>query len=59
MRFEEIGPSVTINAGHTEISFGILTVNTGVANFSGVVKCDTLISNGVFSASYSQVGNIW
>lgn len=51
---------VTINASHVEISSGMVTVNAGMANFTGVVKCDTLISNSVISASYTPgAGNIW
>jgi uncharacterized protein involved in type VI secretion and phage assembly len=51
---------VTINAGQVEISSGMVTVNAGMSKFSGVVQCDTLISNSVVSASYSPgAGNIW
>jgi uncharacterized protein involved in type VI secretion and phage assembly len=51
---------VTINAGMVEISSGMLTVNSGMSKFSGVVQCDTLISNSVVSASYTPgAGNIW
>jgi hypothetical protein len=35
-------------------------VNAAAAKFSGVVQCDTLISNSVVSQSYSPgAGNIW
>jgi uncharacterized protein involved in type VI secretion and phage assembly len=51
---------VTINAGTVEISSGMVTVNSGMSRFSGVVQCDTLISNSVISASYTPgAGNIW
>jgi hypothetical protein len=50
---------VTINASTVEISSGMITVNSGMSKFSGVVKCDTLISNSVISASYTPgAGNI-
>ena len=50
---------VTINASTVEISSGMVTVNSGMSKFSGVVQCDTLISNSVISASYSPgSGNI-
>jgi uncharacterized protein involved in type VI secretion and phage assembly len=50
---------VTINASTVEISSGMVTVNSGMSRFSGVVKCDTLISNNVISASYTPgAGNI-
>lgn len=32
---------------------GMMTVSAGMSRFSGVVQCDTLISNAVVSASYS------
>jgi uncharacterized protein involved in type VI secretion and phage assembly len=51
---------VTINASTVEISAGMVTVNAGMSKFSGVVQCDTLISNAVVSSSYTPgAGNIW
>jgi hypothetical protein len=51
---------VTLNASTVEISSGAVTVNAGMSKFSGVVQCDTLISNSVISASYTPgAGNIW
>lgn len=51
---------VTINASTVEVSAGMVTVNAGMSQFSGVVRCDTLISNSVVSASYTPgAGNIW
>lgn len=51
---------VTVNASTVEVSAGMVTVNAGMSKFSGVVKCDTLISNSVISASYTPgAGNIW
>jgi uncharacterized protein involved in type VI secretion and phage assembly len=51
---------VTLNASSVEISSGIVTVNAGMSKFSGVVQCDTLISNSVISASYTPgAENIW
>ncbi len=51
---------VKINASHVEINSSMLSVNAGMANFSGVVRCDTLISNSVISSSYTPgSGNIW
>ena len=51
---------VTINASTAEVSAGMVTVNAGMSKFSGVVQCDTLISNSVISASYTPgAGNIW
>jgi uncharacterized protein involved in type VI secretion and phage assembly len=54
------GVKVTVNAGTVEVSAGMVTVNAGMSRFSGVVQCDTLISNAVVSASYTPgAGNIW
>jgi uncharacterized protein involved in type VI secretion and phage assembly len=51
---------VVVNASTAEINAGILQVNAGIAKFSGVIQCDTLISNSVISASYTPgAGNIW
>ena len=51
---------VTVNASTVEVSAGMVTVNAGMSKFSGVVQCDTLISNSVISSSYTPgAGNIW
>ena len=51
---------VTINASTVEVSAGMVTVNAGMSKFSGVVQCDTLISNSVVGTSYTPgAGNIW
>jgi uncharacterized protein involved in type VI secretion and phage assembly len=51
---------VTVNATQVAVSAGMVTVDAGISKFSGVVQCDTLISNSVVSASYTPgAGNIW
>ena len=51
---------LTIKAGTMEVAAGMVTVNAGMSKFSGVVQCDTLISNSVISSSYTPgAGNIW
>src|SRR5205085_11324602 len=51
---------VTVNATQVAVSAGIVQVDAGISKFSGVVQCDTLISNSVISASYTPgAGNIW
>lgn len=51
---------VTVNATTVAVSASMVTVDAGMSKFSGVVKCDTLISNSVISASYTPgAGNIW
>ena len=65
-RFESSGititaaAKVTVNAATVEVSAGMVKVDAAMSNFSGVVKCDTLISNAVVSTSYTPgAGNIW
>jgi uncharacterized protein involved in type VI secretion and phage assembly len=51
---------VTINASIIEVNAGMCSVNAGMSKFSGVVQCDTLVSNSVVSASCTPgAGNIW
>ena len=51
---------VTVQAPQVEVSAGMVKVDAGMSTFSGVVKCDTLISNAVVSTSYTPgAGNIW
>ncbi|HEY0173718.1 MAG TPA: phage baseplate assembly protein V [Pyrinomonadaceae bacterium] len=51
---------VKVQCATMEVSAGMVTVNAGMSKFSGVVQCDTLISNAVISASYTPgAGNIW
>jgi uncharacterized protein involved in type VI secretion and phage assembly len=51
---------VKVQCATMEVSAGMVTVNAGMSKFSGVVQCDTLITNSVVSASYTPgAGNIW
>ena len=51
---------VKVEAATVEVNAGQVTVNAGMSRFSGVVQCDTLISNAVISTSYTPgAGNIW
>lgn len=51
---------VTVNASQVQVSAGMVSVDAGMSSFSGVVKCDTLISNTVISATYTPgAGNVW
>ncbi|HEV2861683.1 MAG TPA: phage baseplate assembly protein V [Pyrinomonadaceae bacterium] len=51
---------VTVSASLVEVSASMVTVNSGMSKFSGVVQCDTLMSNTVISAAYTPgAGNIW
>lgn len=54
------GMNVKVQATQVEITASMVTVNAAMSRFSGVVQCDTLISNSVISASYTPgAGNIW
>ncbi len=51
---------VKVEASQVNVSAGMVQVDAGMSKFSGVVQCDTLISNSVVSASYTPgAGNIW
>jgi hypothetical protein len=50
---------VVVNSSQLEISASMITVNAGMAKFSGVVQTDTLIANSVIANSYTPgTGNI-
>ena len=52
--------NIKLNASQVEVNASMVTVNSGMSKFSGVVQCDTLISNSVVSSSYTPgAGNIW
>jgi len=54
------GAQVTINASMAKIEAGLVTVNAGMTQFTGVVQCDALITNSVVSSAYTPgAGNIW
>lgn len=51
---------VSVQASTVEVSASMVKVDSAMSKFSGVVKCDTLISNSVVSSSYTPgAGNIW
>lgn len=51
---------VSIEAAQVTISAGLVKVDAGMSKFSGVVQCDTLITNTVVSTNYSPgAGNLW
>ena len=50
---------VTVNASVVQVNASTINVNAGLAKFSGVVQCATLISNSVISANYTPgAGNV-
>lgn len=51
---------VKVQASTVDVSAGMVTVDTAMAKFSGVVKCEVLIATSVVSTSYTPgAGNIW
>ncbi|MEC5385341.1 phage baseplate assembly protein V [Uliginosibacterium sp. H3] len=51
---------VTVQAAKVDVSAGMVTVDAAMAKFSGVVKCEALITNSVISSSYTPgAGNVW
>ncbi len=54
------GSKLTIEASQIDVTASMVQVNAAMSRFSGVVQCDTLITNSVVSASYTPgAGNIW
>ncbi len=51
---------VEVQASQVDISAAMVKVDAGMSQFSGVVKCDTLIATSVVGTSYTPgAGNIW
>ena len=51
---------IHLTAGTLTLDAGMVTINAGMVTSSGVVKCDTLITNAVVANSYTPgAGNIW
>lgn len=51
---------VQVQASQVNVSAGMVNVDAGISKFSGVVQCDTLITNAVISSSYTPgAGNVW
>ena len=53
--------AITIRANsRVTVQVPMMEVTAAMSTFSGVVKCDTLITNSVVSPSYTPgAGNIW
>ncbi len=51
---------LSLRAAAVEVATGTLTVASGIAQFAGVIRGETLVVNSVVSASYSPgAGNLW
>ena len=56
----QTGSKVSVQASQVDVSAGMVKVDAAMSNFSGVVKCDTLIATTVVSTTYTPgAGNIW
>lgn len=56
----DTGKNVTINATKLSVTASLVTVDSGMSKFSGVVQSDTNITNTTVSSTYTPgAGNIW
>lgn len=56
----QTGAKVSVQASQVDVSAGLVKVDAGMSQFSGVVKCDTLIATTVVATTYTPgAGNIW
>lgn len=56
----ETGAKVSVQASQVDVSAGMVKVDAGMSQFSGVVKCDTIIATTVVATTYTPgAGNIW
>lgn len=59
IKLQPSGITITA-AAQVEVNASMVQVNAPLSRFSGVVQCDTLITNSVISSSYTPgAGNIW
>jgi len=51
---------VSVSAGQVQVSAGQVSVDAGLSQFSGVVRCDTLVATTVVGTTYTPgAGNVW
>jgi predicted enzyme involved in methoxymalonyl-ACP biosynthesis len=51
---------VSVQASQVKVTAGIVTVNSALADFSGVVKCQVLQATTVIGTTYTPgAGNVW
>jgi uncharacterized protein involved in type VI secretion and phage assembly len=54
------GATIELKTAALTVNASTVTVNAGSSVFSGIVQCDSLITNSVVSTSYTPgIGNIW
>ncbi len=58
--FELTAAAVKVEAATIDLNAATINLNAPLVTSSGVVKCDTLITNSVVSAAYTPgAGNVW
>lgn len=56
----QTGAKVSVQASQVDVSAGLVKVDAAMSQFSGVVKCETLIATTVVATTYTPgAGNIW
>jgi hypothetical protein len=51
---------ISLSASEVQVAAATVTIDAGMAKFSGVLQCDTLIANSVVASSYTPgAGNVW
>jgi hypothetical protein len=56
----ESASRVSVDATQVNVSASMVQVDAPMSQFSGVVRCDTLIATSVVGTSYTPgAGNIW
>jgi uncharacterized protein involved in type VI secretion and phage assembly len=56
----QTGATVSVDASAVTITAGMVSVDSGLAVFSGLVQCSTLLTNSVISPAYTPgAGNVW
>lgn len=56
----QTGNKCEVQASQVTVTASTVTVSAAMSNFSGTVKCDSLVTNSVVSPSYTTgAGNIW
>ncbi|MEE9432857.1 MAG: phage baseplate assembly protein V [Sphingorhabdus sp.] len=54
------GSEITVEGSTVSVTAGMVSVDAALSEFSGIVRCDTLITNSVVSTSYTPgAGNVW
>ncbi|MES2625681.1 MAG: hypothetical protein V4628_10405 [Pseudomonadota bacterium] len=57
---EASSTQILLNASKLTVAASLVSIESGMVQCSGVLKCDTLIANSVIGASYTPgAGNIW